>query len=137
HQAALRTRHGGRAHRSLRRTGAGAGAREQGLRLDAREAGGGIMSTTPQFDIRDQYAEKYGFHDEEQSFFKSRKGLDRELVAQISEMKGEPKWMLDYRLKALGIFEKKPMPNWGADLSDIDFQDIYYYVKPTSEEARS
>jgi Fe-S cluster assembly protein SufB len=95
------------------------------------------MSTTPHLDIRDQYTEKYGFHDEEQSVFKSRKGLDREMVAQISDMKGEPTWMRDYRLKALEIFLKKPMPNWGADLSGIDFQDIYYYVKPTSEEAKS
>ena len=95
------------------------------------------MSTTPHLDIREQYAEKYGFHDEEQHVFKIRKGLDRDVVAQISEMKGEPKWMRDYRLKALEIFERKPMPNWGADLSRIDFQDIYYYVKPTSEEARS
>ena len=95
------------------------------------------MSTTSHLDIRDQYTEKYGFHDEEQSVFKSRKGLDPEMVAQISDMKGEPKWMRDYRLKALEIFGKKPMPNWGADLSGIDFQDIYYYVKPTSEEAKS
>ena len=95
------------------------------------------MSTTSHLDIRDQYTEKYGFHDEEQSVFKSRKGLDPEMVAQISDMKGEPKWMRDYRLKALEIFLKKPMPSWGADLSHIDFQDIYYYVKPTSEEAKS
>ena len=95
------------------------------------------MSTTSHLDIRDQYTEKYGFHDEEQSVFKSRKGLDPEMVAQISDMKGEPKWMRDYRLKALEIFLKKPMPSWGADLSQIDFQDIYYYVKPTSEEAKS
>ena len=52
-------------------------------------------------------------------------------------MKGEPAWMRDYRLKALEIFWKKPMPSWGGDLSQIDFQDIYYYVKPTSEEAKS
>jgi len=97
------------------------------------------MSTTPvpQFDLRDQYAEKYGFHDTEQHVFKSRKGLDRELVAQISDMKGEPKWMRDMRLKSLAIFEQKPLPTWGGNVSDIDFQDIYYYVKPTSEEAKS
>jgi len=52
-------------------------------------------------------------------------------------MKQEPQWMTDYRLKAYEIFGKKPMPNWGADLSTIDFQDIYYYVKPTSDEAKS
>ena len=95
------------------------------------------MTTTPALDLRDQYAEKYGFHDADQFVFKSRKGLDAELVAQISDMKGEPKWMRDYRLKALAIFEKKPMPSWGGDLSQINFQDIYYYVKPTSEEAKS
>jgi Fe-S cluster assembly protein SufB len=96
------------------------------------------MSNTPAaFDIRDRYAEKYGFHDADHYVFRSRKGLDREIVAQISEMKGEPVWMRDYRLKALEIFEKKPLPMWGGDVSKIDFQDIYYYVKPTSEEAKS
>jgi Fe-S cluster assembly protein SufB len=97
------------------------------------------MSTTPNptLDIRESYTEKYGFHDEEKSFFKSRKGLDRDIVAQISEMKGEPAWMRDYRLKALEIFEKKPMPMWGGRVADINFQDIYYYVKPTSEESKS
>jgi Fe-S cluster assembly protein SufB len=92
---------------------------------------------TPKLDLRDSYTEKYGFHDEEQSVFKSRRGLDREIVAQISDMKKEPAWMREYRLKALEIFEKKPMPTWGPDLSTIDFQNIFYYVKPTSEEAKS
>ncbi|MEK7824679.1 MAG: Fe-S cluster assembly protein SufB [Candidatus Eisenbacteria bacterium] len=95
------------------------------------------MSTTPNLDLRESYTEKYGFHDTDQFVFKSRRGLDREIVAQISDMKGEPRWMRDYRLKALEIFEKKPMPTWGPDLSTIDFQNIYYYVKPTSEEAKS
>jgi Fe-S cluster assembly protein SufB len=95
------------------------------------------MSTTPSLDIRGQYTEKYGFHDEEQHVFKTRRGLDRDIVAQISEMKGEPKWMRDRRLEALEIFGKKPMPTWGGDLSQIDFQNIFYYVKPTSEEAKS
>jgi Fe-S cluster assembly protein SufB len=97
------------------------------------------MSTTenPNLDLRDSYSEKYGFHDAEQHVFKTRKGLDREIVQQISEMKGEPAWMREARLKALDIFWKKPMPSWGGDLSKIDFQDIYYYVKPTSAEAKS
>ncbi len=95
------------------------------------------MSTSPELDLRDSYAEKYGFHDTEQSVFKSRKGLDPDIVRQISALKGEPQWMTEYRLKALEIFGKKPMPNWGGDLSQIDFQDIYYYVKPTSEEAKT
>jgi len=95
------------------------------------------MSTEPQLDSRDTYTEKYGFHDTEQHVFKSRKGLDKDIVAEISKHKGEPQWMLDYRLKAYEIFEKKPIPTWGGDVSQIDFQDIFYYVKPTSEEAKS
>jgi Fe-S cluster assembly protein SufB len=95
------------------------------------------MSTEPQLDSRDSYTEKYGFHDTEQHVFKSRKGLSKEIVAEISAHKSEPQWMLDYRLKALEIFEKKALPTWGGDVSKIDFQDIYYYVKPTSEEAKS
>src|SRR4029077_2751932 len=81
--------------------------------------------------------EKYGFHDPDQFVFKSRRGLNRETVEQISRMKQEPQWMTDYRVKALEIFEKKPLPMWGGDLTQIDFQNIYYYVKPTSDEAKS
>jgi Fe-S cluster assembly protein SufB len=95
------------------------------------------MSITPDVDVRGEYAEKYGFHDTDQFVFKSRKGLDRELVEQISQMKGEPQWMTDFRVRSLEIFEKKPLPTWGGDLTQIDFQNIYYYVKPTSEEAKS
>jgi Fe-S cluster assembly protein SufB len=95
------------------------------------------MSSAPDLNLREGYAEKFGFHDEEQSVFKGRRGLDREVVAQISEMKGEPAWMRDFRLKAFEIFEKKPMPSWGPDLSTIDFQNIFYYVKPTSQEFAS
>ena len=95
------------------------------------------MSETPTLDLREDYARKYGFHDEDRFVFKIRKGLDKEIVSQISEMKGEPRWMRDYRLKALEIFEKKPLPTWGPDLSTIGFQDIYYYVKPTDTEKKS
>ncbi|MCC7452163.1 MAG: Fe-S cluster assembly protein SufB [Anaerolineae bacterium] len=88
--------------------------------------------------IKDEYEEKYGFSVPETNYaFKSRKGLDREIVAQISEMKNEPQWMRDFRLRALETFEKKPMPNWGADLSTIDFNDIYYYVKASDRNDRS
>ena len=63
----------------------------------------------------------YGFSDPTDKYvFKSRKGLDRDIVAQISEMKGEPDWMREFRLKALDIFFKKPMPNWGGDMSHLD-----------------
>ncbi len=80
---------------------------------------------------------KYGFSDPETYVFKSRKGLSREIVEQISAMKGEPQWMLEFRLRALEHFEKRPMPTWGGDLSKLDLDDIYYYVKPTDKEGRS
>jgi Fe-S cluster assembly protein SufB len=81
-------------------------------------------------DLTKEY--KYGFSDPEQSFFKSRRGLDEEIVRQISGYKKEPEWMLQYRLKALDIFLKKPMPTWpAANLSELDFQNIFYYVRPS------
>lgn len=79
---------------------------------------------------------KYDFHTTTQAVFKAKKGLSREVVAQISEMKGEPQWMRDFRLKSLEIFESKPMPNWGGRIG-VDFQDIYYYLKPTDQQGRS
>ncbi|RME12690.1 MAG: Fe-S cluster assembly protein SufB [Ardenticatenia bacterium] len=87
--------------------------------------------------INKEYAEKYGFHDPEKYVFKAKKGLSREVVEEISWMKGEPDWMREFRLRALEIFWKKPMPTWGADLSGIDFDDIYYYIKPAEKQARS
>jgi len=80
---------------------------------------------------------KYGFADPETYVFKSRKGLDSDVVQQISHMKGEPQWMLDFRLKALGHYQKRPMPTWGGDLARLNLDDIYYYVKPSDKEARS
>ncbi len=80
---------------------------------------------------------KYGFSDPEVHVFKSKKGLDRGVVEEISQMKGEPEWMLKYRLKAFEHFEKRPTPTWGPDLSDLDLDDIYYYVKPTEREESS
>jgi Fe-S cluster assembly protein SufB len=79
---------------------------------------------------------KYGFHDTEQPVFKAKKGLSREIVAQISEMKNEPAWMREFRLKALDQFLARPMPSWGADLSHINFDDIYYYIKPAEKQGR-
>jgi Fe-S cluster assembly protein SufB len=94
-------------------------------------------SENPTGGIRDSYAEKYGFHDADQFVFKARKGLDAGIVQGISQMKGEPAWMLEFRLKALETFRRKPMPMWGGDLMQIDFDDIFYYVKPTEQEAKS
>jgi Fe-S cluster assembly protein SufB len=84
--------------------------------------------------LKSDYAGKYGFHVPENYVFKAHKGLSREVVEEISWMKGEPEWMRDFRLKALEHFQQRPMPNWGADLSGIDFDDIYYFVRATDED---
>jgi Fe-S cluster assembly protein SufB len=93
--------------------------------------------TQQSLDIREGYKEKFGFHDDIKPVFRTRKGLDRDVVVQISEMKGEPAWMRDFRLKALEYFERKPLPTWGGNLHDIQFQNIYYYLKPTEEQGKS
>jgi Fe-S cluster assembly protein SufB len=87
------------------------------------------MAVKPQ-DLTKEY--KYGFSDPEQYSFKSSRGLNREIVEQISKYKNEPDWMLQFRLRALEIFFRKPMPAWPmADLDEIDFQNIFYYVRPS------
>lgn len=80
---------------------------------------------------------KWGFRDPENLVFKTRKGLDNEVVEQISFMKGEPKWMLEFRLKALQHFLARPMPTWGGDLSQLNLDEIYFYAKPAEKEGRS
>ncbi len=80
---------------------------------------------------------KYGFHDRDVSVFRSGKGLTREVVEEISRMKEEPQWMLDYRLKALEHFYERPMPQWGGDLSELNFDEIVYYVKPSEKQGRT
>jgi Fe-S cluster assembly protein SufB len=80
---------------------------------------------------------KYGFHDPDALVFKARKGLNREVVEQISAMKGEPEWMLEFRLRALEHFQQRPMPTWGGDLSTLNLDEIYFYAKPTEKEGRS
>ena len=80
---------------------------------------------------------QYGFHDPEKYVVKFKKGLNRDVVKRISSIKKEPSWMLERRLHAYEIFESKSMPDWGADLSGIDFNNIHYYLKPTLKEGRS
>ena len=80
---------------------------------------------------------KFGWADPENYVFEPKRGLSREVVEEISFLKGEPEWMRDLRLRAYEAYERRPMPNWGADLSDIAFDDIYYYVKATEEQATS
>jgi Fe-S cluster assembly protein SufB len=80
---------------------------------------------------------KYGFHDPEQYVFKSQRGLTPEVVAQISEHKNEPEWMRKFRLKSLEYFRARPLPQWGGNLNEIDFENIFYYLKPTEKQAQS
>ncbi|MFN2187830.1 MAG: Fe-S cluster assembly protein SufB [Candidatus Promineifilaceae bacterium] len=81
-----------------------------------------------------EYAAKYGFADTEDYVFKAEKGLTEEIIRYMSKMKGEPEWMLEFRMKAYKHFLERPMPTWGADLSDIDFDEIYYYIKPSERQ---
>jgi len=88
-------------------------------------------------DINMDYS-KYDFKDSTEMYvYLSKKGLSRGTVEEISKLKGEPKWMLDFRLRSYDIFMKKPMPNWGGDLSKIDFNNIYYYAKASEKTEKS
>ncbi|ASN04842.1 Fe-S cluster assembly protein SufB [Virgibacillus necropolis] len=80
---------------------------------------------------------KYGFHDKDVSIFRTEKGLTPNVVKEISKIKDEPQWMLDYRLKALEQFYKMPMPQWGGDLSELNFDEIIYYVKPSERQGKT
>ncbi len=81
---------------------------------------------------------KYDFKDSTELYVHlSKKGLSRDTVVSISKMKNEPQWMLDFRLRSYDIFMKKPMPNWGGDLSKIDFQNIYYYTKASEKTEKN
>jgi Fe-S cluster assembly protein SufB len=79
---------------------------------------------------------KYDFRTDSKYVFKARKGIDKDIVRQISDMKNEPAWMRDFRLKSFEIFESKPMPRWGGAI-DIDFQDIFYYLKPADRQGKT
>ena len=83
------------------------------------------------------YAEKFGFHDPEKSVFRAKRGLSKEVVEEISGMKQEPEWMRAIRLKALDHFWKRPLPDWGGDLSNINFDEIFYYIKPTETQVKN
>ncbi len=86
---------------------------------------------------REDYAKKFGFHDDEEYVFKAKPGLSKEIVEEISWMKKEPDWMRRFRLKALDHFMKRPMPTWGGDLSEVKFDDIYYYLKATDKKSEN
>lgn len=89
--------------------------------------------------IGTDYAARYGFHDPEEYFHKGARGLSHEVVEMISQMKKEPRWMADFRHKALDTFLAKPMPRWGNSklLDSIDFDNIFYYIKPIENQGKS
>src|ERR671932_67660 len=87
--------------------------------------------------IGSDYKIKYGFNVPEDYFFKSGRGLSHELVDAISSHKDEPDWMRKFRHKSLDYFLARPLPTWGGDLSGIDFENIFYYIRPTEKQAES
>ncbi|MGB4862118.1 MAG: Fe-S cluster assembly protein SufB [Tepidiformaceae bacterium] len=96
------------------------------------------MTTAPELINTDSYEQKFGFHDTEEAFFKSNRGLTAEVVNMISDMKNEPQWMRDYRLRALELFNEKEDPAWGSELlKEIDFDNIHYFVRATDRDERS
>jgi Fe-S cluster assembly protein SufB len=94
------------------------------------------MATRPDLQELDQ-GYRLGWHDPETFTFRPKKGLNEQVVEEISGIKQEPEWMRKFRLKALKHFQGRPMPWWGADLSSIDFDDIYYYIRPIEKQAKS
>lgn len=80
---------------------------------------------------------KYGFSDPDHSVFKSRRGLDENVIRKISSFKEEPQWMLDFRLKAFRHYQKRPIPTWGADLSGLNLDEIIYYARPEEIDQNS
>ena len=80
---------------------------------------------------------EYGWSDSDLAGATAQRGLNESVVRSISALKGEPQWMLDLRLKGLKLFDRKPMPTWGSDLSSIDFDNIKYFVRSTEKQATS
>ena len=80
---------------------------------------------------------QFGWHDSDQAGESAQRGLNADVVRDISGKKSEPSWMLDLRLKGLRLFDRKPMPTWGSDLGDIDFDNIKYFVRSSEKQAQS
>ncbi|MDQ1714645.1 MAG: Fe-S cluster assembly protein SufB, partial [Frankiaceae bacterium] len=89
--------------------------------------------THPELDGLGTY--KFGWSDSDAAGAIAKRGINEDVVRNISALKNEPEWMLELRLKGLSLFERKPMPTWGADLSGIDFQNIKYFVRSTEKQA--
>jgi Fe-S cluster assembly protein SufB len=92
-----------------------------------------VLTQDEQIDALGRYS--FGWADSDTAGAAARRGLNEDVVRNISELKNEPEWMLQHRLKALSIFGKKPMPTWGSDLSGIDFDNIKYFVRSTEKQA--
>ena len=80
---------------------------------------------------------QWGWHDSDNAGASAKRGLTEDVVRNISGLKSEPDWMLQTRLKGLRLFERKPMPAWGADLDEIDFDNIKYFVRSTEKQAQT
>ncbi len=94
-----------------------------------------MADTAKNLGLHDEY--EYGFNDGDVAVLRMDRGLTREVVEEISRIKQEPAWMRDFRLHALDVFFKKPLPTWGGDLSTLDFDDIVYYVRPSERQGRT
>ena len=81
-------------------------------------------------NLRSNYTQTYGFSVSDDISLKPRMGIDEDMVKQISSLKNEPQWMTDFRIKSYKHFAQRSMPQWGADLNNINFDEIYYYIKP-------
>ena len=88
-------------------------------------------------DVKFQEDYKFGFKDEDTSIVKTGIGLTEDIVRQISALKGEPEWMLEYRLKSFRAFQKMPMPDYGPDLSLLDFDSYTYFTRMAEGESKS
>lgn len=88
-------------------------------------------------NINEENEYKYDFKDEDISIFKTEKGLNENVIREISKHKGEPEWMLEYRLKSYREFIKRPLPSFGPDLTEINFDDFTYFIKPSEKVSAS
>ena len=95
------------------------------------------MTTTQETQLEGLGTYKFGWADSDVAGSTARRGINTDVVRNISNLKSEPQWMLDLRLKGLKLFEKKPMPTWGSDLSGIHFDNIKYFVRSTEKQATS
>ena len=99
------------------------------------DTGNRIIDANPELKDLGQYA--YGWRDEDDKGLTAERGLSEDVVRNISKLKDEPEWMLKRRLKALRLYDKKPLPHWGADLSTLPFDDIKYFVRSTEGQAQT